>query len=113
MGGGGGEGREVAARKVGGGEGGKGGEGEERGGGGGGCVAGRGTERRSESERTPRPIDARVVPGQPWEPQHELEVAQSGHLEGKFLGMGAMDTDAGREVVGDKTSRGCTAVDKL
>ena len=71
-----------------------------------GCDAGRGTERRSESERAPGLVDARGVPGQPWEPQHQLEVTQPGHLEGKVLCMSAMDTDAGREVVGDGTSRG-------
>ena len=65
---------------------------------GGGCDASRRAERRSEGERAPEPVDARVVPGQPWESQNQLEVTQPGHLKGKVLGMGAMNTDAGRDV---------------
>ena len=59
-----------------------------------GCDAGRGTERRSKGEGTARPVNARVVPGQPGKSQYQLEVTQPGHLKGKFLGMTAMNTNA-------------------
>ena len=111
MGGRRGEGREVAARKVGGGEGRGGGEEEE--GGGGGWDAGGGAERGSKGQSTPGPVDARIVPGQPGESQHQLEVTQPGHLKGKVLGMGAMNPDEDRDVVSDGSSRGGTAVNEL
>ena len=49
----------------------------------------------------------------PREPQHQLEVNQPGHLKGKVLGMRTVDTDPGREIVGDRASRGGTAINKL
>ena len=41
------------------------------------------------------PIYARVVACQPRKTQHQLEVAQAGHLEGKILCMGTMNTESG------------------
>ena len=81
--------------------------------GGWGCDAGRRAEGRGKGEGTTGPVDTGVVPGQPGEPEHRLEVTQSGHLKGKVLGMAAMYPDPGREVVGDGSSRGRTAVDEL
>ena len=93
------------------------GEGRRRGGRDGGGRGGRrrreaggGAEKRGEGKGTPGPVDAGVVPGQPREPEDHLEVTQPGHLEGKILGMAAMDPDPGRQVVGDGSSRGRAAV---
>ena len=111
MGGRRGEGREVAARKEGGGE---EREGEGRGGGGGwGCHANRRAEGRGKGEGTTGQVDTGVVPGQPRGPEHHLEVTQPGHLKGKVLNMGAMNPDAGRDVLSDGSSRGDTAVNEL
>ena len=86
--------------------------GEERGGWRG-SETGGGAEGGGEGKGTPGPVYARVVPGQPREPEDHLKVTQPGHLEGKILGMAAMDPDPGREIVGDGSSRGRTAVDEL
>ena len=58
---------------------------EEGGRGRGGCNAGGGAEGRCKGKGTPRPVDARVVPGQPRKSQHQLKVTQPGHLKGKIF----------------------------
>ena len=92
----------VAAREVGGG-----------GGGWGGGDAGRGAKRGCEGEGTPGPVNTRIVLGQPGKTQHQLEVTQPGHLKGKVLGMTAMNTNAGRDIVSDGSNRWCTAINQL
>ena len=59
------------------------------------------------------PVDAWVVPCQPREAEDELEMAKASHLKGEVLGVGAMDTQAGRDVVGDRIMRGSAAINKL
>ena len=78
-----------------------------------GCEAGGGAEGGGEGKGTPGPVYAGIVAGQPRKPEDHLEVTQPGHLKGKVLGMAAMYPDPGREVVGDGSSRGRTAVDEL
>ena len=78
-----------------------------------GCDAGRGAEGGGEGKGTTGPIDAGVVPGQPREPEDHLEVTQPGHLEGKILWMIAMNSDSGRKIVSDGSSRGGAAADEL
>ena len=107
MGGRRGGGREVAARTEGGGEG-RGGEG-----GWWGCDAGRRAEGRGKGKGSTGPVNAGVVPGQPREAEHHLEVTQPGHLKGKVLRMSAMNPDPGRDVVSDGASRGGIAVYEL
>ena len=78
-----------------------------------GCEAGRRAEGGGEGEGTPGPVYAGVVAGQPRKPEDHLEVTQPCHLESKILCMIAMYFDPGREIVGDGSSRGRTAVDEL
>ena len=66
-----------------------------------------------KGEGTVMPVDAWVVPCQPREAEDELEMAKASHLKGEVLGVGAMDTQAGREGVGDRTMRGSAAINKL
>ena len=63
---------------------------EGRRGGGRGQASGR-AEGRGKRKDAGRPVDAGVVALQPGKPEHQLEVAQPGHLEGKGLGMTAMN----------------------
>ena len=48
---------------------------------------------------------------QPWEPEHKLEVAQSGDLEGEGLRVGTMDAQVRGEIVGNRTSGRDAAID--
>ena len=48
---------------------------------------------------------------QPREPQHQLEVAKSGDLEGERLRVDAMNTKLGGEVVGDGAGGKDAAID--
>ena len=67
-------------------------EGVGGGGGGRGGEAGGGAEGGVEREHPLRPVDAGVVALQPGKPQHQLEVAKSGDLEGECLRVDAMNT---------------------
>ena len=58
-----------------------------------------------------RPVDAGVVASQPGEPQHQLEVAKSGDLEGECLRVDAVNTELGGEVVGDGAGGRDAAID--
>ena len=59
------------------------------------------------------PIYARVVACQPRKTQHQLEVAQAGHLEGKILCMGTMNTESGWEIMSYRASRGGATVNEF
>ena len=48
---------------------------------------------------------------QPGKPQHQLEVAKSGDLEGECLRVDAMNTELGGEVVGDGAGGRDAAID--
>ena len=48
------------------------------------------TEGRGEGEGILPPVNARVVPDQPRETQHKLEVSQLEHLKGESLSVVAM-----------------------
>ena len=62
------------------------------GGGGGGEHAGVGAKGGGERQLPRGPVNAGVVALQPWKPQHQLEVAKPGDLEGERLRVCAMNT---------------------
>ena len=72
--------------------------------------AGGGTERGVEGQGASPPVDPGVVAGEPWEPKHQLEVGELNDLQGNVLRVGAVDADAGRVEVGDRSG---AAADEL
>ena len=63
-----------------------------------------------ECEGASLPVDAGVVVGQPWEAQYQREVSELDELQGNVLRVGAVDADAGRVEVGDRSG---AAADEL
>ena len=59
------------------------------------------------------PVNAGVVPCQPREAQHQLEVRQPGDLKGETLCVGGMNTQARGKIVGDRTGAGAATIDEL
>ena len=53
------------------------------------------------------------MPGQPREAQHQLEVRQPGDLKGETLRVGGVNTQAGGEIVGDRTGAWAATIDEL
>ena len=56
-------------------------------------------------------VDAGVVALQPWKPQHKLEMAKSGDLEGECLRVKPVYAKVGGEVVGDRAGGRNAAID--
>ena len=60
-----------------------------------------------------RLVDAGVVALQPGSPQHKLEVAKSGDLEGECLCVSSMNAEMGGKVVGNGSTGRDTAIDQF
>ena len=74
---------------------------------------GGGAEWEGEGEGASLPVNAGVVPCQPREAQHQLEVRQPGDLKGETLRVGGMNTQAGGKIVGDRTDAGAATFEGL